>query len=88
VLGGVAAGLASVFVAEKLDDSIRGTHLFRELGVTVLAEIPFIWSEVESRMSRKKDFAAFAYGAVCSVLVGILLLHDLLGLSVVDRLLN
>lgn len=88
ILAGLAAGLASVFIAEKLDGSIRGTHIFRELGVTVLSEIPFIWSEAESRMTRKKDVAAFTFGAVCAVLVGIMLLHDVLGLSVIDQLIN
>ena len=88
VLAGVAAGFAAVFVVEKLDESIKGNQTFRELGVTVLAEIPFIWSEVESQLVRKKDVAAVVFAAACTVIVGFMFMHDLLGFSFIDRILS
>ena len=34
---------------------------------------------------RKKDKAAFAFAAVCALLIGVMMLHDLLELSLIDR---
>ncbi len=85
VLGGVVCGLGAVYVAEHVDDTIKGTEPLRELGVTVLAEIPFIWIETDLRLMRKKDNLAFAFAGVCSLLIGAMLLHDFLGLSLIDH---
>ena len=88
VLGGLVAGFAAVFIVEKMDDSIKGNLIFPELGVSVLAEIPFIWSELESQLMRKKDVAAVVFASVCTILVGCMLMHDLLGFSFIDRILT
>jgi hypothetical protein len=88
LLAGVAAGFAAVFAAEQLDDSITGNQIFRELGVTVLGEIPFIWSEVENQLLRKKDVAAVVFASLCAVMVGFMFMHDLLGFSFIDRILS
>ena len=88
VIAGLAAGFGAVFVLEMLDDSIKGPQSFRELGVTVLAEIPFIWSEVENQLVRKKDVAAVVFASLCAVMVGFMFMHDLLGFSFIDRILS
>ena len=88
VIAGLAAGFGAVFVLEMLDDSIKGPQSFRVLGVTVLAEIPFIWSEVENQLLRKKDVAAVVFASLCAVMVGFMFMHDLLGFSFIDRILS
>jgi hypothetical protein len=55
------------------------------MGVTVLAEIPFIWSEKDIQSMRKKDLLAFAFACVCALMIGGMLVHDLLGLSLIDH---
>ena len=60
----------------------------RALGVTVLAEIPFIWSDAETKLMQKKDKAALAFATVCAIMIGVMLLHDLLGMSFIDRILT
>lgn len=85
LLGGVACGLGAVFVIEHVDNTIKGTEDIRATGVTVLAEIPFIWSEKDIRHMRKKDAFAFAFAGVCALMIGVMLLHDLLGLSLIDH---
>ncbi|MDT8422100.1 MAG: GNVR domain-containing protein [Desulfuromonadales bacterium] len=87
ILFGLIAGLGAVFIADHLDNSLRGPQLLRNLGVTVLAEIPFIWSDAEIQVARRKDKAALAFAGVCAVMIGVMLLHDLLGLSLIDQVL-
>lgn len=86
-LAGLIAGLGSVYVAEHLDTSIRGPKPLRDLGVTILAEIPFIWSDIETQLIRKKDRAALTFVGICLLLISVMMLHDLLGLSMIDRVL-
>ena len=88
VLGGLTAGLGAVYVSESLDSSIKRPESLREMGVTVLAEIPFIWSDMESLLIRKKDKIALAFAGVCTLLVGVMIMHDLLGLTLIDGVLK
>jgi len=88
IAAGVAAGLGAVYIAEILDNSIRSTDDLQALEVTVLAEIPFIWSEADTRQVRRKDWTAFAFGTVCFALVGVMLMHDLLRWTFIDRLIS
>ena len=88
VMGGMAGGLGAVYTAEHLDDSIKETKDLRELGVTVLAEIPFIWSAAEVRTTRRKDKATLAFAGVCGVMIGVMMIHDILGMSFIDRMLH
>ena len=84
VFGGLLAGLGSVYIAEHLNSSIKGSQKLRELGVTVLAEIPYIWSDIEEQLMNRKDKAALAFAGGCAIMIGLLMLHDLLGLSLID----
>jgi len=87
VLAGLSAGLGIVFVLERLDGSIKDSLSLKELGVAILAEIPLIISEAETILNRKRDKAAFTVAGVCALAVGVLLLHDLLGFSLIDGIL-
>lgn len=84
---GFAAGLGSVYFMENLDDSIKDSRSLKELGVTLLAEIPLIFSEADYLLNQKRDKAAYTYASVCTVLVSVLLLYGLLGFSFIDDLL-
>lgn len=88
ILGGLVAGLCTVYALEMMDDSVKGSRPLKELGLTVLAEIPFILTEADNLLNRRRDKAAYAFASVCSVLVGVLLLHDLFGLSFIDGILG
>lgn len=83
---GFAAGLGSVFALEKLDDSYKDSRSLRDMGVTLLAEIPLVISEAERLLNLRRDKVAYAYASVCTVLVGVLLLYVLLGFSFIDNL--
>lgn len=85
VLGGVACGLGAVFILEHVDNTIKGPEDIRTMGVTILAEIPFIWSDNDIKRIRKKDTVAFAFAGVCALMICVMLLHDLLGLSLIDH---
>jgi polysaccharide chain length determinant protein (PEP-CTERM system associated) len=88
IFAGLIAGLGAVFIAEHLDSTLRGPQSLRDLGVTVLAEIPFIWSDVDNKLMRRKDKAALTFAGVCALMIGVMMLHDLLGMTIIDHLLE
>jgi hypothetical protein len=88
IMAGLAAGLGIIFALEKLDNSIRYSHSLKELGVAILAEIPLIITEAEILLNRRRDRAAFTFASACTLLVGVFLLHDLLGFSFIDSILS
>jgi polysaccharide chain length determinant protein (PEP-CTERM system associated) len=88
ICAGFAAGLGTIFVLEKLDDSIKDSRSIKELGVTLLAEIPLITTETESLLNLKRDKAVYSYASVCTLMVAFLLLHGLMGFSFIDNLLS
>lgn len=85
LFAGLGAGLAVVVVFEKLDDSIKDVDALRAMGLTVLAEIPLMYSEIDAKKRRRKDLLVYAYGGLCLFFVGVMMGHDLLGLTLVDR---
>lgn len=86
ILAGLVAGLGAVYLAEQLDGSIKKTQDLRDLGLNVLIEIPWIRSAGEIRKVRRKDRAAWAFAGVCTVLIGVMFLHDILGMSFIDQI--
>jgi len=84
---GIGAGLAVVVAREQFDDTVRDADALRGKGITVLAEIPLMYSDEDNQKLRKKDKLVYAYCLLCLSLIGLLMLHDVLGLSVLDRLL-
>ena len=82
---GIAAGFGTVLVVEHVDSSIKGAEELKAMGVTVLAEIPFIWSEQDVQRMKKKDTLAFAFAGICALMIGAMLMHDVLGLSFIDH---
>jgi len=87
VFAGIVAGLGVIFILEKLDHSIKDSRSLKELGVVVLAEIPLVTSETDNLLNRKRDKLVYTFASACTVVVGILFLHDLLGFSVIDSIL-
>lgn len=85
LFAGLGAGLAAVVVFEKLDDSIKDVDALRAMGMTVLAEIPLMYSEADAKRTKRKDLTAYAYGGLCLLFVGAMMGHDLLGLTLVDQ---
>ncbi len=82
---GIGAGVAAVVVREKLDDSVKDADTLRTLGLTVLAEIPLMFDEQQAKTVRRKDRWVYSYSGVCLVLIGVMIGHDLLGLTLLDQ---
>jgi polysaccharide chain length determinant protein (PEP-CTERM system associated) len=82
---GIGAGLAAVFVREKLDDTVKDADAIRALGVAVLAEIPLMHNEEDALLARKWDRLVYSYAGICLTLIVVMLGHDLLGLTVLDQ---
>ena len=85
IFGGLAAGFGATLIAEYIDDSIKDSQAIRDLGGKVLIEIPFILSEDETNLVRKKDKAALTVAAVCTLMISLMLMHELLGLRLIDH---
>jgi polysaccharide chain length determinant protein (PEP-CTERM system associated) len=85
LLAGIGAGIGGVLLREMLDDSIKSPNLIKDLGVTVLAEIPQMYSEGDSQVQRKWDRLVYAYGSLCLAFISLLIVHDLLHLGLIDR---
>ncbi len=88
LLAGFASGLGAVWVMESLDNTIKSAHDLRSLGLTVLAEIPHIWSEIEEKLIKRKDRLTYGFGMICLCMIGTLVLHDLLGLTLIDQMIS
>jgi hypothetical protein len=71
-----------------MHDSVKDSRSLKELGLTVLAEIPYILTEADNLLNRRRDKAAFTFASACTVLVGVLMLHDLLGFSFIDGIIG
>jgi hypothetical protein len=85
---GIGAGLGGVFLREQLDDTVKGADALRAKGITVLAEIPLMYSAAETAKQKKWDRIVYSYVSLCLILIGALMLHDVLGLSVLDNLIE
>lgn len=83
---GIGVAIGAVVVREQLDDSVRNADVLRNKGITVLVEIPLMFSEEDTAKRKKWDRLVYAYSSVCLGLISLLLLHDILRLSVLDRL--
>lgn len=85
---GIGAGLGAVFLREQLDDTVKGADALRAKGITVLAEIPHMYSAAEIVKHKKWDKIVYSYVTVCLILIVALMLHDVFGLSVLDNFLE
>ena len=63
--------LSGVFAAKNDADTFGGY-------------LAFIWSDIEAQLMNRTDKAALAYAGGCAIMIGLLMLHDLLGLSLID----
>jgi len=85
---GIGAGLGAVVVREQFDDTVQNADDLRARGITVLAEIPLMLNAKDIQKRKKKDRLVYSYCCVCLLFIGLFMLHDLLGLDVLDRLLG
>ncbi|MDY0290982.1 MAG: GNVR domain-containing protein [Desulfuromonadaceae bacterium] len=85
---GIVAGFAVAFVRDQLDDTVKGADVLRAKGITVLAEIPLMFSDADVAKQKKWNTIVYSYVFLCLFLIAILMLHDVLGLSLVDDLLE
>ncbi|MEJ2199929.1 MAG: GNVR domain-containing protein [Desulfuromonadaceae bacterium] len=83
---GFGLGIGAVFLREKLDDTVKDSDMLRSLGITVLAEIPLMFDQLEVFKQRKMDKLVYSYSGVCMLFIAIMIGHDLLGLTLVDQL--
>ncbi|OHB32284.1 MAG: hypothetical protein A2X84_05880 [Desulfuromonadaceae bacterium GWC2_58_13] len=86
LLAGIGAGVAAVVLREKLDDTVKDSDSLRAMGVAVLAEIPLMFNEVESRAQRRWDKLVYSYAGGCMLFILAMMGHDLLGLKLLDQL--
>jgi len=83
---GLSAGVGAVVLRDKLDDTVKDADAIRALGITVLAEIPLMYNEEESKRDKKRDRLVYSYAGICLVFIVIMIGHDLLGMTVLDSL--
>ncbi|MDY0212678.1 MAG: GNVR domain-containing protein [Desulfuromonadaceae bacterium] len=86
VLVGIGVAIGIVVVREQLDDTVRNADVLRSKGITVIAEIPLMFSEEDTLKRKKWDRLVYTYSGICLGLITLLLLHDVLGFSFLDRL--
>lgn len=85
VFVGFAAGAGLVIVLEMIDGKFKDIDSLRQLGVPILAEIPTIPDPVKQARRRKLNLARYACVGCGFLVVGMFLVHDALGLGVIDR---
>lgn len=85
---GVLGGIGGVVAKENLSPAVNSVKTIRNLGLEVLAVIPRMFNEEEQKIKAKKD--RFVYSVAGSYLgvIFLLLVHELLGLTYVDRVFN
>ena len=88
MLGGLAVGAASVFLADHFNHSVRSLQEIKSLGIPVFAVIPRMSSEGEILRKAKKDrLILAAAGSYFTLILGVLVVEGLrtLGLVAVLR---
>ncbi|OEU74692.1 MAG: hypothetical protein BA874_08820 [Desulfuromonadales bacterium C00003068] len=83
---GLGAGVGAVVLRDKLDDTVKDADAIRALGITVLAEIPLMYNDEESKREKKKDRLVYSYAGICLAFIVVMIGHDLLGMTVLDSL--
>ncbi len=83
---GIIGGFGGVLLRETLDSTIKDIHTLKGLGIAVLAVIPKITNAAEELETKKKDRKVFIAAGCYFCVICLLLLHEILGLTYVDRL--
>lgn len=85
VFVGFAVGAGLVILLEIVDGRFKDIDSLRQIGVPILAEIPTIPDPVKQARSRKLNMARYACATCGFMVVGMFLIHDALGLGLIDR---
>ncbi len=85
ILGGIAAGIGLLMLAEMSDGSVKSPETLKKLGLPVLAVISTMQTEEEAAASRQKDRRLYAVAG--AYLAGLLVLASLeaMDISSVDK---
>ncbi len=88
IIVGVAAGLGSVILLDRLDNSINTVNALRTLGVPVIAVIPKIENTAMLMVEKRKDLALYiAAGTYFSLIIAVLVM-EILNLPYLDNLIG
>ena len=85
---GIIGGVGGVVARENFSPSVNSVKTLRNLGIEVLAVIPKIFNEEEQQIKAKKDKLVFSIAGSYLCLIGLLLVHELMGLTYVDSFFN
>lgn len=85
VFAGFGAGIALVVLLELISGKFKDVNDLRQLGVPILAEIPSIPNPALEARRKKFNMARYACAACGFLIVGGFLLHDALGLGLIDQ---
>lgn len=83
---GIVGGFGGVLLREALDSSIKDLHVLKGLGVSVLAVIPKITNAAEDLETKKRDRKVFIAAGCYLMVICLLLVHEMLSLTYVDRM--
>jgi polysaccharide chain length determinant protein (PEP-CTERM system associated) len=85
---GIFGGFAGIVAKENLSTTVKSVENLKKLGVEVLAVIPRIFNEEEQHIKAKKDKLVYSIAGSYLCLIGLLLVHELIGLTYVDSFFN
>lgn len=88
IIMGFVAGAASVFVIEMFDSSVKDVTSLKKLGFEVLAVIPTIFNQEEASKVAKKDRKIYLVAGCYFALICLMLTHELLGLTLIEKVLT
>lgn len=82
---GLIGGVGGIVVRENFSPSVNSLKMIKNLGVDVLAVIPRIFNQEEQQAEKKKNRLVYSIAGSYLCVIGLLLIHELLGLTYVDR---
>jgi succinoglycan biosynthesis transport protein ExoP len=85
VLGGIAAGIGVIVGQDYLDTSVRSVEMVRKLGLPVLAVIPTIQTQQETKAIRKKDGMLYAAVGLYLVVLLAVITMEIMGLPYIGN---
>ncbi len=85
VFAGFAVGFGLVFLLEKLDGRFKDPDSIRQLGLPVLVEIPTIPNPLVEAQRARLHRLGYTFAACGFLVVGATLMHDVLGLGLIDQ---
>ena len=85
---GILGGVGGVVARENFSPSVNSVKTLRNLGIEVLAVIPRIFNEEEQQIKAKKDKLVYSIAGSYLGVIGLLLVHELMGLTYIDSFFN